>query len=143
MSGLLLVIPATALAVIGSTILHYGAASILAKRLHRIALAPASGMILLVLSLFVVHMLEIGLFGILAWSLVNHGQAGALEGMVPVASPGDFLYFSVISYTTLGYGEIYPTGAIRFLYGAEALMGFLLITWSASFSFLHMQRLWR
>ena len=36
-----------------------------------------------------------------------------------------------------------PLGAIRFLAGTESLTGFLLITWSASFTCLEMQRFWK
>ena len=54
----------------------------------------------------------------------------------------DFVYFSAITYTTVGFGDYVPTGPIRFLAGTEALTGFLLITWSASFTFLEMQRYW-
>jgi hypothetical protein len=47
-----------------------------------------------------------------------------------------------VTYTTVGYGDFVPTGAIRFLCGVEALAGFVLITWSASFMFIEMQRYW-
>ena len=43
----------------------------------------------------------------------------------------------------MGFGDIEPFGYIRFLAGIEALTGLLLITWSASFLFLEMQRFWR
>jgi hypothetical protein len=39
-------------------------------------------------------------------------------------------------YTSLGLGDIYPTGHLRFLAGIEALNGFLLISCSASTIFL-------
>jgi hypothetical protein len=48
----------------------------------------------------------------------------------------------VTSYTTLGVGDVYPKGLLRILVGVEALNGFLLITWSASFTYLMMQRYW-
>jgi hypothetical protein len=48
-----------------------------------------------------------------------------------------------VCYTTLGLGDVVPTGAVRFLAGVEALSGFVLITWSASFTFLEMERFWR
>lgn len=54
----------------------------------------------------------------------------------------DYVYFSAITYTTLGYGDLVPTGPIRFLTGTEALIGLMLITWSASITFLEMQRHW-
>ena len=46
-------------------------------------------------------------------------------------------------YTTVGFGDMVPESMTRLLTSAEALTGFLLITWSASFTFLQMQRLWR
>ena len=42
----------------------------------------------------------------------------------------------------VGLGDIEPQGHIRFITAVEALNGFLLITWSASFTFLAMGRLW-
>lgn len=54
-----------------------------------------------------------------------------------------YAYFSTTTYTTLGYGDIIPTGPLRFLASVEALTGFLLVTWSASFTYLEMQRFWR
>ena len=47
-----------------------------------------------------------------------------------------------MSFTTLGFGDITPMGAIRILCGTEALVGLSLITWSASLAFLEMQRDW-
>jgi hypothetical protein len=35
-----------------------------------------------------------------------------------------------------------PVGPIRFLTGMEAVVGLTLITWSASFTFLKMQKYW-
>jgi len=54
----------------------------------------------------------------------------------------DSLYFSFTNFSTLGFGDIEPFGAIRFLVGMEALVGFVLITWTASFLFYEMQRYW-
>jgi hypothetical protein len=55
----------------------------------------------------------------------------------------DFVYFSSITYTTVGHGELIPVGPIRFIAAMEALLGLILITWSASFTYLEMQRLWQ
>jgi hypothetical protein len=46
------------------------------------------------------------------------------------------------NFTTLGFGDIEPLGFIRLLVGMEALVGFVLITWTASFLFYEMQRHW-
>ncbi len=54
----------------------------------------------------------------------------------------DCVYFSFTTFTTLGYGDIAALGDIRFLAGLESLTGLVLITWTASFFFLEMQRYW-
>lgn len=54
----------------------------------------------------------------------------------------DCAYFSFTTFTTLGYGDIEAYGVLRFLTGIEALTGLVLITWSASFLFVEMQRYW-
>lgn len=47
---------------------------------------------------------------------------------------GDFLYFSIISLTTVGYGDITPiSGFARFLASAEALCGILMAVISIGF----------
>lgn len=53
-----------------------------------------------------------------------------------VSSFMDAFYFSLVNYSSLGLGDIYPTGHLRFLAGIEALNGFLLISCSASTMFL-------
>ena len=39
-------------------------------------------------------------------------------------------------------GDQVPTGSLRLICGAEALTGLAMITWSASFMFVEMQRYW-
>ncbi len=55
----------------------------------------------------------------------------------------DAVYLSASTFTTIGFGDITLSGPIRFLCGTEGLIGFILITWSASFLFLEMERFWR
>lgn len=95
-----------------------------------------------VAALFVLHVVEIALFGFVYWGLLVFEGTGGIDGASQFG-PLDALYFSAVSFTTVGFGGITPVGAIRFVAGAEALIGFMLITWSASFMFLHMQRHWR
>jgi hypothetical protein len=47
----------------------------------------------------------------------------------------DLVYLSLTAYTSLGFGDIYPKGDIRFLVVIEPLLGALLIAWNASFLF--------
>lgn len=95
-----------------------------------------------VAALFVLHVIEIALFGLVYWGLLVLDGTGGIAGTEHFG-PLDALYFSAVSFTTVGFGGLKPIGAIRFVAGAEALIGFMLITWSASFMFLHMQRHWR
>jgi hypothetical protein len=59
-----------------------------------------------------------------------------------ISSLPEMVYFSVVSYTTLGIGDIYPLEGQRLLAGVESLAGLLMITWSASFTYLTMEKYW-
>ena len=54
----------------------------------------------------------------------------------------DCVYYSFITYTSLGFGDIIPTDYLRFITGIEGLTGLLLIAWTASFVYVQMQRFW-
>ena len=54
-----------------------------------------------------------------------------------------FLYFSAETYTTLGLGDIFPSGSLRMVTGTEALTGLLMLSWTASFTYLEMRRYWK
>jgi hypothetical protein len=55
----------------------------------------------------------------------------------------DAIYLSSATSSTLGFRDLAPVGPIRFMSGTEALAGFILITWSASFLYLEMEQYWR
>ncbi len=59
-----------------------------------------------------------------------------------IADPLDYFYFSIASYTSLGLGDVFPSGHFRFITGVEALNGLLLIAWSGSFIYIFMGHLW-
>jgi hypothetical protein len=88
------------------------------------------------------HLLEIWIFGIGIFLLLKTEIMGKLEGNT-TQSFMDCVYFSLTTYTSLGFGDIAPTGWIRFLAGMETLTGLVLIAWTASFMFLEMQKHWR
>ena len=52
-------------------------------------------------------------------------------------------YFSFVTFTTLGYGDITFDGVWRVLSGIEALNGVLLIGWSTALLFAVVQRTWK
>ena len=87
------------------------------------------------------HSIEIWIFSIAYYVLPHVQKWGYLEGNFD-GSLQDCLYFSYTIFTTLGFGDIEPHGAIRHLVGLESLTGLLLITWTASFLYYEMQRYW-
>jgi hypothetical protein len=93
-------------------------------------------------AVLLLHVIEIWIFGVLLWMLLRWEATGALAGEETLGF-FDHIYFSAICFTTVGFGEIWPTGAVRFLAATESLAGFVLITWSASFTYLEMERFWR
>ena len=87
-----------------------------------------------VLFLLFLHVCEVVLWA-LTYSLLP--DLGALR-----AFP-DALYFSYITFTTLGYGDITIVGKWRMLSGVEAMNGILLFGWSTAMLFGLIQQLWR
>jgi hypothetical protein len=73
--------------------------------------------------------------------MINSGVFGSLQGNFNNTLL-DCSYFSFTTYSTLGIGDVEPIAHIRFLVGLEALTGFVLITWTASFIFVEMQKVW-
>lgn len=98
--------------------------------------------LLVVIAMFFAHMVEISLY---AWvyQLLDRSDTYMSIGGAVDGSFIDHLYFSAACYTSLGLGDLYPVGTLRLMAGVEALNGLILITWSASFAFLVMQRRWR
>ena len=52
------------------------------------------------------------------------------------------MYFSFVTFTTLGYGDITLGEEFRMLSGIQALNGILLIGWSTAVLFAIVQRIW-
>ena len=87
------------------------------------------------------HAIEVWLFAFGYYFMVNSRVFGALQGNFNNTLL-DCSYFSFTTYSTLGVGDIEPVGHIRFLMGLESLTGLVLITWTASFMFVEMQKFW-
>jgi len=88
------------------------------------------------------HVIEIWVFGFGYYFLTQSGQFGSLEGGF-THTLSDCGYYSFVTYTTLGFGDLIPKGPVRFLTGMEALTGLLLITWTASFMYIQMKQGWK
>ena len=96
---------------------------------------------ILILVAIMAHLLEIGIFALGMGMLVSSGSHGQLDGAYQPGFTNDF-YYSAITYTALGFGDITPTDALRLFTAIEALTGLVLIAWTASAVFLAMQQYW-
>jgi len=146
----LVTVVATAGLVILCVIIHYEGLSALSRWVAHGVLPPRMRIAVIVFGQFLLHVIEIAVFaagylvlssqfdvGILTWiGAGNNPEIPLLEDFP------DYFYYSAVSYTTLGFGDFVPVGALRFMTGLEAVAGLVLITWSASFTFLEMQRYW-
>jgi len=122
-------------------IFHYRVLLWLGLNTPKMNFPTQTQVLVIVVVLFLAHIVEIGFYAMTySWS-VSSLKLGEFQG-AHVSDAMSYLYYSGVIYTTLGLGDIQPEGHIRFITAIEALNGFLLITWSASFTFLAMGRLW-
>lgn len=127
--------------VAGTFAFHYRVLLWLGSNSQKYNLEQQTQVLVIVIALFLAHIVEIGFYAVIYNVSVSLLDLGVFKG-APVGNAMNYLYYSGVIYTTLGLGDIQPLGHIRFITAIEALNGFLLITWSASFTFLAMGRLW-
>ena len=95
-----------------------------------------------VVSVTALHILQIWIFGVMIFALLLWPACGSIAGP-PSAGFFDCLYLSAVSFSTVGFGDVAPVGALRFLVATEALSGLMFIAWSASFTYIEMEKFWR
>jgi len=60
---------------------------------------------------------------------VDSGKLDSYFNVMPVRlSSAESIYFSVISWTTLGYGDYSPLGSLKWVAASEAVLGYLFIS---------------
>ena len=127
--------------VILSTFTHYEVLRLLSAYVPRIRIRPRARLLAVLFGTFSGHLLEIGFYALAFFYLRDHFDLGTFGGQF-ADSFSTYLYFSAEAYTSVGLGDIYPLGPLRLITGIEALNGLLLIGWSASFTYLAMQKFW-
>ena len=81
--------------------------------------------------IIILHLIEIALWALLyAW-----------RGAMPDLHAA--FYFSAVTYTTTGYGDLVLPEAWRLVGGIEALTGILMCGWSTGFFFAVVNRMYR
>lgn len=94
----------------------------------------AQGLMRALVFLLLAHLFEIALFAGAIFTLDQAIPNAALKGEFQ-GSVEDYLYFSSTTYSSLGFGDITPTGGLRLLVGVEAVVGLIMIAWTAAFLF--------
>src|SRR6476620_7379543 len=119
------------LLVVVATAIHYEVLRGLSAGLPLLRIPSRGRLLVVIFATFLAHAVEILLYALATYALDPQHFACNTA-----------LYFSAETYTSLGYGDIVPTGDLRLLAGVEALNGLLLIGWSASYTYIAMERFW-
>ena len=139
------VIAATVITVSVCVVLHYEVLTGLARVMRRLTIHTRTRMLIMMPCVMVTHAAQIWIFALAYAALLRNPVFGAITASVGTTDKlnlFDYVYFSAMTFTTVGFGDLVPIGHIRLLVGMESLTGLVFITWSASFAFLEMQRVW-
>ncbi len=121
--------------------IHYEALRLLSDWLPRLKIQPRLRILVSIMGVFFAHTIEVWVFALAYYWMSRVSGLGEFGG----ATTGhifDYVYFSVVVYTSVGFGDIHPFEHLRLIAGVEALTGLLMIGWSASFTYLMMERFW-
>jgi hypothetical protein len=130
----------TLAAVMLCVVVHYEGLTMATRRVAREGGSRRAKVLHGILTVLALHVIEIWIFGMAIWLLLLWPDCGSVAGAEHFL---DLIYLSAMSFTTVGFGDVAPLGPLRLLAATEALTGFVLIAWSASFTFLEMERFWR
>lgn len=134
-------------AVIAMTLLHYEILRSTSRLMPHLAtpsrnrVIPRNRILVVITAALLAHFLEVGLYATLYYGMHHELGLGRIAGAVD-GSLLDYFYFSLTTFTTLGVGDVYPEGPLRIVAGVESLNGLVLIGWSASFTYLAMEKFW-
>lgn len=83
-------------------------------------------------------LLTLQLLEVLVWA----GVYRMLPGIDSISSLEDAVYFSMVTFTTLGYGDITLTGSWRMLSAIQGTTGLLICGWSTAILIAIVQAIW-
>lgn len=130
------------LVLVAATIaVHYEALRFTSQRLPHLRISPRARIIVMLVAALTSHMIHALLYALAFLGLEQIGGFGTIGGERG-HSLEDAFYFSITSYTTLGIGDLFPTGALRIISGIEALNGLVMVGWTASVTFIYMEKFW-
>ena len=124
-----------------SILLHYEALRLTSEFIPRLLFRPQQRILVVLMTIMVVHVVVIGLFGASYYAMSEVLGVGTMHGEFN-GEAIDYFYYSATTYTTLGIGDVFAQGPMRIVAGLESLTGLVMISWSATFTYLHMERFW-
>lgn len=130
-------------------IFHYEVLGYLTTKMTQIKNVKRKHVLFSMLTLTMTHMVSVLLYASIYHLMINILKMGTLINTVSAAGVTfdhtrfeDLIYYSITVYTSLGFGDVVPTGGMRIISGLETLNGLILVAWSASFSYLVMSKYW-
>ncbi len=122
--------------------IHYELLRLTSLSLTQLHIPPRQRILVVICAAFFAHLVEVTLYAASYLALDKTFGVGSIGGL-PTTSFYDYFYYSLTTYTTLGIGDYYPIESLRLLTGTESLVGLMMITWTASFTYLTMEKFWK
>ncbi len=120
--GALLVAATVLIHTVGLVAISHAMTSIIRwLKLHRHGPGKTVAMVATVLSIFALHTVEVWVW---ALAFLTTGATTTLK---------DALYFSTVTFSTVGYGDIVLDHSWRLFGAIEGINGFILIGWSTAY----------
>lgn len=126
-----------AILVLVTTSFHYEALRWLAAR-ARMRQANRRSVPATLFLLVLAHVVEIGAYAVAYWVAAVPLHIGSFGGREALQTL-DYFYYAAETYSSLGYGDIFPVGEMRLIASIGPLNGILLLAWSGSFLFALVQ----
>lgn len=126
---------------IASVLIHYETLRLTSDYIPRMLIGPQTRILVVLTAIMFVHVAVISLYALAYYMMSVRLGIGSMHGEFK-GEALDYFYFSATTYTTLGVGDVFARGPIRVVSGLQSLTGLVMIAWSATFTYLHMERFW-
>ena len=127
--------------VVMTVLVHYEFLRAIAGLLPHLRMPPHPRILVVIFGVFLALTIEVWLIAGIMYFVGQDSDLGTLKGEHSGAFV-DYLYFTASTYTSVGFGDVFPDGHLRLMAGVTALVGLVMIGWSASFTYLAMEKFW-